>query len=94
MLAATNFAYRKKLFPKSDLNLIKKHYNNLNLPMKIKKIFKKNEINKILNFMKKDKKNLNDKINLILIKKIGSKPIEKLVSDIEMSNFLKKYYNQ
>jgi len=94
MLAAINFAYRRKFFSASDLNLITKHYNKLNLPMKIKKIFKKSEIKKILNFMKKDKKNLNNKINLILIKKIGSKPIEKLVSDIEILNFLKKYYNQ
>ena len=35
------------------------------------KVFKKNEIKKIVNFMKKDKKNLDEKINLVLIKKIG-----------------------
>ena len=39
--------------------------------MEIKKEFFKNNINKILSFMKKDKKNNNSKINLVLINKIG-----------------------
>ena len=71
MMMASQLSYNKKLLPLKDFLLIKKHYANLNLPSKIKKFFKKEEINKIVSFMKKDKKNSNEKINLILIKKIG-----------------------
>ena len=39
--------------------------------MEIKKKFLKKNINKILLFMKKDKKNNNNKINLVLLNKIG-----------------------
>ena len=39
--------------------------------MEIKKEFLKKNINKILSFMKKDKKNNNNKINLVLLNKIG-----------------------
>ena len=71
MMIASKLSYKKKLLSLKDLTLIKKHYINLNLPMNINKIFIRKEINKIIHFMKKDKKNLNEKINLILIKKIG-----------------------
>ena len=66
-----NFACEKKILPYRELLKIKKHYNNLKLPLSLKGKFKKKEINKIIYFMQKDKKNLNEKINLILIKKIG-----------------------
>ena len=39
--------------------------------MNINKIFKRKELNKIIYFMKKDKKNIDEKINLILLNKIG-----------------------
>ena len=70
--------------------LIKKHYLSLNLPMKIKKFFQKKEINKIISFMKKDKKNINEKVNLVLIKKIGKiiKPNSINVNGQEIKNFL------
>ena len=60
----------------------------------IKKFFKKNEINKIVNFMKKDKKNVSSKINLILLKKIGKTSYPKQVSlkDYEIKKFLNSYY--
>ena len=69
---------------------IAKHYHSLNLPINIKKVFRKNEINKIVYFVKKDKKNLNNKINLILIKKIGkaSKPNDFRITIKEFKKFL------
>ena len=95
MIVACNFAYEKKILSHKDFNLIKKHYNNLNLPTKLESFFKKTEINKIIYFMKKDKKNLNEKINLILIKKIGK--IKKWdstnISDKELKKFMLKNYN-
>ena len=62
--------------------------------MNIKKFFKKNEINKIIHFMKKDKKNVSNKINLILLKGIGktTKPKQISLKDTEVKRFLNSYY--
>ena len=59
--------------------------------MNINKIFKRSEINKIIYFMKKDKKNIDEKINLILLNKIGraTKPGKFALS----SNIVKKFLN-
>ena len=71
MIVASQISYKKKILPLKDLILIKKHYESLNLPISVKKYFKKKDVNKIISFMKKDKKNFNAKLNLILLKKIG-----------------------
>ena len=94
MMLANQLAYSKKLLSKKDLELIKKHYANLNLPGKFSKFFKKREINKIVYFMKKDKKNLDKKINLILLKKIGKtiNPNSFSISPHELKKFLLKNY--
>jgi 3-dehydroquinate synthetase len=94
MMMASQLSYQKKLLSLKDLTLIKKHYLSLNLPMEIKKFFKKNEINKIVSFMKKDKKNLNEKINLIFIKKIGkaTQPNSFAINSSEIKKFLIKQY--
>ena len=47
------------------------HLNVANLPTNLNKFFSKKDIKKIIFFMMKDKKNNSDKINLILLKKIG-----------------------
>ena len=70
--SAINFSLNKKLLITKDFFLIKNHLKNLNLPNKISKYFIKKDINNILTFMQKDKKNRNHKINLVLLKKIGS----------------------
>jgi len=94
MMMASQLSYQKKLLSLKDLMLIKKHYLSLNLPMKINKFFKKKEINKIIYFMKKDKKNLDEKINLILIKKIGqtTQPNSFAVNSDEIKKFLIAQY--
>ena len=63
--------------------------------MNIKKKFKKKEIKKIIYFMKKDKKNTNEKINLILIKKIGKaiRPNSFTLNTGEIKKFLISCYN-
>ena len=90
MILASKLSNQKKLMPLKDLMLIEKHYKKLNLPRKLKKKFRKNEINKIINFMKKDKKNFNDKINLILLKKIGktTKPNKFNIEAAKLKKFL------
>ena len=94
MMLASQLSYKKKILSLKDLILIKQHYLSLNLPMKMKKKFKKNEISKIISFMKKDKKNLNEKINLILIKKIGkaTRPNSFNMSSGEIKKFLIENY--
>ena len=62
--------------------------------MSISKIFKKKELNKIIYFMKKDKKNIDKKINLILLNKIGktTKPKKISLTSSEIKKFLNSYY--
>ena len=96
MITACWLSYQKKLLSLKDLNLIKKHYVNLNLPMKINNFFDINEIDRIINFMKKDKKNSNEKLNLILMDKIGktSKPHAHKINVNEMKKFLSSFYKK
>ena len=90
MMMASELSNKIKILPIKDLLLIQKHYLNLKLPMFIKKTFKKNEVKKIINFMNKDKKNIDEKINLILLKKIGktTRPKEFSLKSNEIKNFL------
>ena len=94
MIMASELSNRKKKLNYNELSLIKKHYLNLNLPMKINKIFKKKDIKKIVYFMKKDKKNVDEKINLILLNKIGkaTRPKEYSLKSHEMKNFLGSFF--
>ena len=94
MMIASDLSNVKKQLSYKELLQIKKHYFNLKLPTHINKIFKKKEIKKIIHFMKKDKKNVDQKINLILLNKIGKTTIPKrfALSGGEMKNFLTSYY--
>jgi 3-dehydroquinate synthase/shikimate kinase/3-dehydroquinate synthase len=94
MMIACQLSYKNKILPFKDLSLIEKHYLNLKLPRQMNNFFKKNQINKIIFFMKKDKKNLDKKINLVLIKKIGqvSKPIVMKANSVK--KFLHSYYKK
>jgi len=59
----------------------------------LKKKFQDKNIKNIVSFMKKDKKNNNKKINLVLLKKIG-KPIFNLnFENKKLYSFLKKELN-
>jgi len=94
MIIASEFSVKRKLLAFKEFSLIKKHYFSLKLLMNINKVFKKNEINKIIYFMKKDKKNTNEKISIILLNKIGKvvppKRYSFKVNDIK--KFLNSYY--
>jgi len=94
MMIASELSAKRKLLPFKELLQIKSHYFNLRLPSNINKIFKKKEINKIIYFMKKDKKNIDEKINLILLKKIGktTKPKKAIMKSNELKKFLYSYY--
>ena len=51
--------------------MIVSHLKKASLSYNVKKIFSKKDVNKIVSYMQKDKKNNSEKINLILLKKIG-----------------------
>ena len=87
---AAKFSLLNNILDIKEFNLIENHLNRLNLPNNIQKFFSIKNLNKILSFMKKDKKNNTKKINLILLKNIGS-PIYKLQFDEKKINlFLRK----
>ena len=90
MMMASKLALKKKILSTKEFVLIREHYLDLNLPRDFKKKFKKKDINKIINFVKKDKKNLNERINLIFINKIGSvtRPGKYNISKNEFRKFL------
>jgi len=87
---AAKFSLSLNILSINEYNLIENHLNKLNLPNNINKFFTIRSLNKILSFMKKDKKNNTNKINLVLLKKIGS-PTYKLQFDEKKINlFLRK----
>jgi len=86
---AVKFSLLNKILSIKEFNLIENHLIKLDLPRNINKLFTTNKLNKILSFMKKDKKNNTNKINLVLLKKIGL-PIYKLQFDEKKINFFLK----
>ncbi len=92
MYCANNFAYKKKIIKKKDFDIIDEHFKNLDTFKKIKFIARKNSFSHIVNYMRIDKKNFNNKINLILLNKIGSAKINKTYETSEINNFLKKLF--
>ena len=83
---AAKFSLSNKFLNINEFELIDKHLNKLNLPRDINKFFSIKNLNKILSFMKKDKKNNTNKMNLVLLKQIGS-PIFKLQFNEKKINF-------
>ena len=89
MITALKFSNKQKILNKNQYNSIIKHFLNSNLPVSIKKYFLKKDINTIVSFMTKDKKNNSNKINLILLKRIGSPLINKNFSRNSLKLFLR-----
>ena len=79
---ASKFSLLNKLLTKEKYIKIISHINSLNLPDNCKKFFGRKNINSILKYMKHDKKNDSNKINLILLKDIG-KPISNLYFKVD-----------
>ena len=93
MKTALNFSLSENIISKSEYNLIINHIDNLYLPSPIKKYFSIKDLNKILSFMIKDKKNNSEKINLVLLKKIGKPIFNKHYSKKRLGLFMKKFLN-
>ena len=91
MKTALSFSFKENMLSKSEYNLIINHIDNSGLPSSIKKYFSISDLNKILSFMIKDKKNNSEKINLVLLKKIGKPIFNKQYSKKKLNLFLKKF---
>ena len=91
MKTALNFSFKENILSKNEYNLIINHIDNSGLPFSIKKYFSIKDSDKILSFMIKDKKNNSEKINLVLLKKIGYPIFNKQYSKKNLSYFLEKF---
>ena len=68
MIIACKISYKYGYLSLIDFEKIQKHFNKVGLPIHDKNMYN----SKILELIKKDKKNIKDNINLVLIKKIGN----------------------
>jgi 3-dehydroquinate synthase len=83
---AAKFSLLNKILNIKEFKLIENHLNKLNLPRNLNKFLSTKNLKRILSFMKKDKKNNSNKLNLVLLKKIGS-PTYKLQFDEKKVHF-------
>ncbi len=90
IITSLKFSLNKNLIKKKEYEYIINHINKNKLPIKVKNYFSIKDLNKILFFMTKDKKNTSNKINLILLKKIGSTIINQNYRINDLKSFLKK----
>ena len=90
IISALKFSVQEKIIKSKDYQKIIYHIDSSKLTKQMKKYFSKKDTKKILSFMIKDKKNNTDKINLILLKKIGSPVIDKSYNRHKLQSFLKK----
>ena len=89
MITALNFSTKNSFLKKKEYELIINHIHKTKLPFSLKKFFSLKDLNKISFFMTKDKKNNSSKINLILLKKIGSPVLNKEYTKKNINLFLK-----
>ena len=71
MILATKLSVIKKICSPKILSEIKNLYLQNNLAYTFKRYSQSSEINKLIPYLKNDKKNNDDKINFILLKNIG-----------------------
>ena len=71
MILASKISVYKKICSKKTLDEIKNIYLQNNLDYTYKKYYDRKEINKLLPYLKNDKKNNDNNINFILLKHIG-----------------------
>ena len=90
IITALKFSLDVRLIKISEYQEIIKHIQKIKLPSNIKTHFSYKDLNIILSFMIKDKKNTSKKINLILLKKIGSTAINNHYNNLKIKRFLKK----
>ena len=86
MIIESNIANQLGYLSNTELNLIKDHFKKVKLKTSDKSIYD----NRILSIIQKDKKNFDDNINMILIKKIGESFFKKKISTAVFQKILNK----
>ena len=90
IITALRFSLKIKLIKLGDYKLIIQHILKNKLSSNIRDYFSYKDLNKILTFMTKDKKNISKKINLILLKKIGSTVVNNEYNYLNIKKFISK----
>ncbi len=90
IITSIKFSLQNKLMKLKEYNEIMQHIIKLKLPSDIKDYFKPKSLSTIITFMTKDKKNISEKINLILLKKIGLTALNNEYNSFKIKKFLKK----
>ena len=88
--SALKFSLNKKLLKNNEYKSIIKHFVKSKLPIDLKNKFSSKDLNKIISFMSKDKKNNSSMINLILLNKIGVPVINNRYTKASLRLFLRK----
>ena len=93
MMLVTKLSKIKKVCKKKTLDDLKKIYTENNLNYTLKKYEKSKEVLNLIPYLKNDKKNNDEKINFILLKKIGQTtlPNKYKISINELKKNVKKF---
>jgi len=89
IISASKFSLKNNLLSIKEFKLIQNHLIKFSLPIKLKKHFTKKNLNELIKFMKKDKKNISEKINLVLLRKIGKPVFNINFTNKKLYSFLK-----
>ncbi|RZO50979.1 MAG: 3-dehydroquinate synthase [Candidatus Pelagibacterales bacterium] len=90
--SASEFSFKKNLLNYKEYKLIINHISKINNSLKINNYFNKKDTNKLLGYIKNDKKNISKKINLILINKIGKVSYNNFFELKEISKFIRNQF--
>ncbi len=88
IMSAVEFGRRNNILKKNDYEQIIDHLEQLNY-CNLNKYFKPKDVSKIIFYMKQDKKNKNNKINLILLKCIAKPILNKSFEENKIKSFFK-----
>ena len=93
MILETKLSVIKKICSPETLGQIKNIYLKNNLDFSFKKYSNRNSINKLLPYLKNDKKNNDDKINFLLLKNIGKTalPNKSKISSKNLKKIIKAF---
>jgi len=91
--SACEFSLKKNILKKNDYKLIRNHTQKVSNKLTLNKFFTKNNVDKIVKYMISDKKNINEKINLVLLKKIGSPTYKNFYNISDIKKFTKNQLN-
>jgi len=90
IFSAAKFSNKFKFLSRYEYQLIVSHLSKLGF-VNLNKFFKKKDLHKIVSFMISDKKNYTRKINLIILKKIGSVNTLNQFNSIEIKRFINSH---